>query len=124
MLTPEELTMQDFRNLKVWEKSHQLVLAVYRATAGFPREELYGLTNQVRRCAVSVPSNVAEGCGRGTDADFRRFLQMAVGSASEMDYQLLLARDLGYLPADQQAALAGSIAEVKRMLAALMQRLS
>jgi four helix bundle protein len=115
--------MQDFRNLKVWVKAHQVALEVYRATKSFPREELYGLTNQVRRCAVSVPSNIAEGCGRGTDADFRRILYLAAGSASEMEYQLLLARDLDYLAADRHATIQAMTDEVKRKLAALIQRL-
>src|SRR5690606_9860852 len=89
--------MQDFRKLAVWEKSHQFVLAVYDGTSDFPVEERYGLTSQLRRCAVSIPSNIAEGCGRGGQADFARFLQMALGSASEAEYQLLHGRDLGFL---------------------------
>jgi four helix bundle protein len=116
--------MQDFRNLKVWLKAHQVVLAVYRITARFPREELYGLTSQIRRCAVSVPSNIAEGCGRGTDADFRRFLQIAAGSASELDYQLLLSRDLGYLPSSEYDSLHPALTEVRRMLTAFLHKLA
>jgi four helix bundle protein len=85
--------MKDFRQLKVWEKAHQLALEVYNATKGFPKEELYGLTSQIRRSSMSIPTNIAEGCGRNTDADFARFLQMAMGSASETEYQLILARD-------------------------------
>lgn len=90
--------MKDFRHLQVWEESHQLVLAVYKATKEFPREELYGLTSQIRRASMSIPTNIAEGCGRGTDPDFARFLQIAMGSASEKEYQLILAGDLGFLP--------------------------
>ena len=92
--------MKDFRQLKVWEKSHQLALAIYKATKEFPKEELYGLTSQIRRSSMSIPTNIAEGCGRNTDADFARFLQMAMGSASETEYQLILARDLEFLPKD------------------------
>src|SRR6266545_5951281 len=90
--------MKDFRQLKVWEKSHQLALEIYKATKNFPKEELYGLTSQLRLSSMSIPTNIAEGCGRFTDADFARFLQMAMGSASEAEYQLILARDLEFLP--------------------------
>ncbi|MGA2984386.1 MAG: four helix bundle protein [Terriglobia bacterium] len=91
--------MQDFKKLKVWEKGHQLTLTVYKLTARFPKEELYGLTSQMRRAAASIVCNIAEGCGRTGGADFARFLQMATGSASELEYQLLLARDLNFLKA-------------------------
>ena len=83
--------MRDFRELKVWEKSHRLVLDVYGATGGFPREESYGLTAQLRRCSVSIPANIAEGCGRSGDAELGRFMLISMGSASELDYHLLLA---------------------------------
>jgi four helix bundle protein len=92
--------LQDFRKLKVWEKGHQLTLAVYKATLSFPQEELYGLTNQVRRACASIPTNIAEGCGRGSNPEFKHFLQIAMGSASETEYQLLLAHDLEYLTDD------------------------
>jgi four helix bundle protein len=88
--------MKDFRQLKVWEKSHQLALSVYKATKKFPKEELYGLTSQIRRASMSIPTNIAEGCGRNTDKEFARFLQIAMGSASETEYQLILARDLEF----------------------------
>jgi four helix bundle protein len=112
--------MKDFRDLKVWAKAHQFVLAVYAATRGFPREELYGLTSQPRRAAMSVPTNIAEGCGRGTDIEFARFLQISMGSASESEYLLLLAGDLNYFTTDVYETLANAVIEVKRMLAALM----
>jgi four helix bundle protein len=115
--------MKDFRDLKVWEKAHQLTLAVYQATTAFPREELYGLTSQMRRSAASIPTNIAEGCGRGSDDDFRRFLQIAMGSASELEYHLLLARDLGYLVAADYERLLAAVIEVKRMLASLITKL-
>jgi four helix bundle protein len=113
--------MKDFRQLKVWEKSHQLALTVYKATKGFPKEELYGLTSQIRRSSMSIPTNIAEGCGRFTDADFARFLQMAMGSASETEYQLILARDLDFLPKDSYEKLHTEVEEVKRMLASLLK---
>jgi four helix bundle protein len=115
--------MQDFRDLKVWAKAHQLVLDVYRATASFPRAELYGLTSQLRRSAVSVPSNIAEGCCR-SQGDFARFVQIAAGSASELEYQLLLAKDLDLLRIDTFQALSDQTIEVKRMLAGLLARLT
>ena len=115
--------MQDFRNLEVWRKAHELVLRVYRGTAEFPKAELYGLTSQLRRAAASVATNIAEGCGRATDADFRRFLAMALGSASELEYLFLLTRDLGLLDEDAQAALSSQTVEVKRMLSGFMKRL-
>jgi four helix bundle protein len=113
--------MQDFRDLKVWEKSHQFVLSVYGATSSFPRDEMYGLTSQLRRAAVSVPTNIAEGCGRGSDIDFARFLQIAMGSACETEYLLLLSRDLKYLAQERYQAFASSVTEIKRMLSALLQ---
>ncbi len=115
--------MKDFRQLKVWEKSHQLALAVYKATKEFPKEELYGLTSQVRRASMSIPTNIAEGCGRNTDAEFARFLQIAMGSASETEYQLLLSYDLGFLNQEQYDKLNIDISEVKRMLASLLKTL-
>ena len=115
--------MKDFRQLKVWEKSHQLALAIYQATKDFPKEELYGLTSQIRRSSMSIPTNIAEGCGRLTDADFARFLQMAMGSASETEYQLILARDLGFLPMHAHEKLHADVEEVKRMLASLLKTL-
>jgi four helix bundle protein len=115
--------MKDFRQLKVWEKSHQLALAVYKATKDFPKEELYGLTSQIRRSSMSIPTNIAEGCGRNTDKEFARFLQIAMGSASETEYQLILARDLGFLSQDSYGALQNEVEEVKRMLASLLKTL-
>jgi four helix bundle protein len=114
--------VQDFRQLKVWMKSHSLVLDVYKATVSFPKTEVFGLTNQIRRAAVSIPSNIAEGCGRGSDQDFARFLQIAMGSASEVEYQLLLARDLAYLTDSEHSARTKDVIEVKRMLAALITK--
>ena len=115
--------MKDFRQLKVWEKSHQLALSVYKATKEFPKEELYGLTSQIRRASMSIPTNIAEGCGRNTDKEFARFLQIAMGSASETEYQLILARDLEFLPTNSYEKLHSEVEEVKRMLASLLKTL-
>jgi four helix bundle protein len=115
--------MQDFRNLKVWQKAHQLVLSVYKVTAVFPKVELFGLAAHLRKTAISVPSNLAEGCGRGSDADFGRFVQIALGSLFELDYQLLLAHDLEYIPTPEYRQLEAALTETRRMLLALRQRL-
>ncbi len=114
--------MQDFRALKVWEKAHELTLEVYRSTARFPSNELYGLTNQIRRAAASIPSNIAEGCGRSGGADFARFLQIAMGSASELEYHLLLAGDLEFLGTEASNRLMGDAIEIKRMLTTLIRK--
>jgi four helix bundle protein len=116
--------MKNFRELKVWEKAHQLTLAVYKATTTFPREEQYGLTSQLRRACASVPANIAEGCGRGSEADFARFLQIAMGSASELEYHLLLARDLNLLRQVEYENLDQEVTDVKRMLTAFIQKLN
>ena len=115
--------MQDFKKLKVWEKGHRLTLAVYALTSSFPKQEMYGLISQMRRAAASIVSNIAEGCGRSSGADFARFLQMASGSASELEYQLLLARDLKYLELNDHHELEADVREVRKMLSSLMQRL-
>ena len=115
--------MKDFRQLKVWEKAHQLALAIHKATKGFPKEEIYGLTSQIRRASMSVPTNIAEGCGQNTDAQFARFLQIAMGSASETEYQLLLSYDLEFLNKEQYEKLNADVTEIKRMLTSLIQTL-
>ena len=86
--------MRDFRKLSVWEKSHHFVLRVYRITKGFPHDERFGLTGQLRRAAASIPTNIAEGCGRDSERELARFMSIAAGYASEVEYQLLLACDL------------------------------
>ncbi len=112
--------MRDFHQLKVWGKAHRLVLAVYRATAQFPRTELYELTRQLRRASASIPANIAEGCGRTGEAELVRFLNIAMGSASETEYHFLLARDLQLLPRADYERLVGDVIEVKRMLTSLI----
>lgn len=109
--------MRDFKELKVWEKAHSLTLEVYKATAAFPREKVYGLTGQIRCACASIPANIAEGCGRGGNAELARFLQISMGSASELEYHLLLARDLKLLNLTNYNRLANNVTEVKRMLA-------
>src|SRR5437867_11768167 len=116
--------MKDFRQLKVWEKSHELALAIYHITALFPREETYGLTSQIRRAASSIPSNIAEGCGRDGDAELARFCTIAKGSASELEYQLLLARDLKLLQPNDYETLSQQTVEIKRMLTILVLKLT
>jgi len=111
--------MRAFRDLIVWQKTHQLTLDLYRVTKSFPRDEQYGLTSQIRRAAASVGANIAEGCGRGTARDFARFVQMALGSASELEYELLLASDLGLFPASAYSQFESAIISVKRMLTGL-----
>jgi four helix bundle protein len=116
------MVVRDFRKMKVWEKSHRLVLDVYQATGTFPREETYGLTAQLRRCCASIPANIAEGCGRSGEAELGRFMVIAMGSASELEYHLLLARDLGYLDAQDYRELSQGAGEVKRMLSTLITK--
>ncbi len=116
--------MQDFRQLEVWRKSHALTLKVYELTRRFPAEEKFGLTSQLRRAAVSVELNLAEGSSRGSDPDFRRFVQMAVGSASEVECQLLLSRDPGFLTPGSHAELEPEVQQIKRMLIRLSQKLT
>ena len=114
--------MKDFKELTVWQKAHLLTLTLYRLTRAFPREELYGLTSQIRRCSASIAANIAEGCGRRGNAELHRFLQIAAGSASELDYHLLLARDLHFLPDPEYRQSAGLLLEVRRMLTSLSRK--
>jgi four helix bundle protein len=113
--------VKDFHELKVWQKAHQLTLAVYQITVGFPREELYGLTSQLRRCCSSIAANLAEGCGRNSDAELARFCSIAMGSASQLEYHLLLAKDLKLIKPKDHAELTERATEIKRMLTALRQ---
>ena len=115
--------MQDFHDLKVWEKAHLLTLDIYRATNDFPREEIYGLTSQLRRAASSIPANIAEGCGRNSSSELRRFLEIAMGSASEVEYHLLLGRDLNILSTKSHCVLTQNVCEIKKMLAAFIQKI-
>jgi four helix bundle protein len=113
----------DYKKLAVWEKAHQLTLDIYRVTASFPNTEQYGLTGQIRRSCASIPANIAEGSGRGGDTELGRFLRIATGSASELEYHLLLAHDLGFIDESNYEKLNQQIAEILRMLKGLIQRL-
>jgi four helix bundle protein len=114
--------VKDFKELRVWTQSHQLTLRLYAVTRTFPREEIYGLTSQIRRSGASIPANIAEGCGRRSDGELTRFLQIARGSASELEYHLLLSRDLKFLAEKEFESLSEKLVEVQRMLTALVQR--
>jgi len=115
--------MKDFRKLKVWEKAHQLTLKVYKVTEQFPREELYGLTSQIRRACVSIPTNISEGCVRSSDADFSRFLYISLGSTSELEYLILLSMDLKIIKNELHIELNNEINEIKKMLISMIQKL-
>jgi len=115
--------MKDFRSLKVWEKGHHLALKIYQVTSEFPKYEIYGLTSQLRRAAVSIPTNIAEGCGRETDAELARFCQIATGSASEVEYLLLLSHDLGLIKDPEYEPYNQEVNEVKRMLISFLFKL-
>ena len=116
--------MEDFKGLRVWQKAYELTLNVYRKSATFPKEEIYGLTSQLRRATMSIGANIAEGCGRRSDPELRRFLQIARGSANEVECHLLLARDMRFLSLEDFKKLEGMVLEIQRMLASLVQRLS
>ena len=114
---------RDFRKLQVWGKGHALTLSVYTTTGTFPKEELYGLTSQMRRAAAAIPTNIAEGCGKGTDPELARYMQISMGSASELEYQLILARDLHYIDVETYQRLHDDTIEVKKMLGPFIKRL-
>jgi four helix bundle protein len=111
----------DFKKLKVWRKAHDMTLDTYRITGTFPKEEMYGLTTQLRRSAASIGANIAEGCGRRSDGEVCRFLQIARGSASEVEYHVLLARDLHFIEEKDFQVLTRQADELQRMLTGLMQ---
>ncbi len=114
--------MRDFRELKVWERAHLLTVEVYRVTEQFPKSEQFGMTSQIRRAAASVPTNIAEGCGRGSRSELVRFCQIAMGSASELEYLLLLANEVGYLSSDDYSKVFPRAIEVKKMLSTFITR--
>ncbi|HXE90101.1 MAG TPA: four helix bundle protein [Terriglobales bacterium] len=116
--------MKDFHDLKVWEKSHAFALEAYSLTAAFPVDERFGLTAQIRRAASSIPANIAEGCGRSGNGEFSRFLYIAMGSACELEYHLLLARDLKLIDPEEYKRGVARVLEVKRMLAALISKVN
>ena len=108
--------MRDFHNLLIWKRSHQLTLDIYKVSQSFPKEELFGLTSQIRRAVSSVPTNIAEGCGRNSNKDFAHFLQIAIGSASEVEYELLLAHDLQYINKDEYERLINEMVAIRKMI--------
>jgi four helix bundle protein len=114
------VNLKDFKELKIWHKAYDLALVIYEASRSFPREEMYGLTSQLRRAAVSIGANIAEGCGRRSDGELVRFLQIARGSASEVEHHLLLARDLKFLQAARHQDIEKRLQEVQRMLTSLV----
>ncbi|MGD2062742.1 MAG: four helix bundle protein [Nitrospirota bacterium] len=116
--------MKNFKGLKVWEKAHALTLATYRATARFPREEQFGLTAQIRRSSASIPANIAEGCGRDGDRELGRYLRIAMGPTSELEYHLLLARDLRLRQDTVYQSLTGEVTDIKRMLTGFLKKLT
>jgi len=115
--------MKDFRDLRVWDKAHKSTLHIYSVTASFPKHELYGLTSQIRRCSASIGANIAEGCGKRGSNEFQRYLQIASGSASELDYHLLLSRDLGFLAEPEYREFVKTLAEARKMLTSLLQKI-
>lgn len=115
--------MRNYRDLQVWRKAHNLTLATYAVTRKFPAEERFGLTAQIRRSCCSIPANLAEGCGRRSDGEMGRFIQIAMGSGAELSYHLLLARDLEFLPKDDYARLDSDLSEVMRILSSFSQKL-
>jgi len=118
------MVVRSYADLDVWKKGVDLVLAVYRATGEFPRDEVFGLTSQLRRAAVSIPSNIAEGQSRRSSAEFRRHLSIALGSLAELETQLVIAKHLGYLGSDQHTALLAAANEVGRMLSGLLRAIA
>jgi four helix bundle protein len=112
--------MRNYRDLQVWNKAHALTLELYRISQRFPREEIYGITGQMRRAAVSIGANLAEGCGRRTSTELARFVRIAMGSASELDYHLLLCRDLGFMAADEFTNASTALIEVRKMLTSFL----
>ena len=112
--------MRNYRDLQTWNKAHQLTLELYKISRQFPKEEIYGLTSQLRRAASSIGANLAEGCGRQTNPEFARFVRIAMGSASELDYHLLLSRDLGFLESEAYEHSSRKLIEVRKMLSSLL----
>lgn len=113
--------MRNYNELKVWQKAHQMVLHIYETTKFLPKEELYGLTSQLRRAAVSIPANLAEGCGKNSKPDTVNFFQIALGSLHETEYYILLIKDLSYIRTEKYLDFDGNIKEVKAMLVALIK---
>lgn len=116
--------MIEFKSLKVWELSHQITLESYLITKDFPKEEIYGLIQQIRRSSSSIPTNIAEGCGRGSDKELIRYLRIAMGSACELEYQMILSKDLNYLNDEVCNSMIEKIIQIKKMLNAFINKLN
>lgn len=116
--------MQDFHTLQIWQQSHELTLQIYDVTKkSFSKDELFALTSQIRRASSSIACNIAEGCGRKTDADFSHFLQMAIGSCSEVESQILLAKDLGYIDFSKFELLTTAVVEIRKKIINFQKKL-
>ncbi|WP_289040020.1 four helix bundle protein [uncultured Zobellia sp.] len=115
--------MRDYRKYKVWELGHEITLMVYQLTKDFPKHEIYGIVSQMRRAAYSIPSNIAEGCGRESDAEFKRFLIISQGSANELEYFTVLAQDLGYIENQIFSDLNNKVDRVRRSLNNLINKI-
>lgn len=115
--------MKNFKKLKVWQKGIELVVDIYKSTNTFPKEELYGLTSQIKRSAISVPSNIAEGSGRGSDKDFNRFLDIALGSSFELETQITIAKRLNFISDKDFSEIINSLDEEQRMITGLQKNL-
>ncbi|WP_425391390.1 four helix bundle protein [Ekhidna sp.] len=115
--------MRDFKNLEVWKEAHQIALDCYRVSSYFPSDEKFGLTSQLRRSALSIPTNLAEGCGRGSQKDLKRFCDIAMGSASEVEYLLFFINEIGILQNGDYESLSGSLVRMKKRLNAFIQKL-
>ncbi|NQU52513.1 MAG: four helix bundle protein [Bacteroidetes bacterium] len=116
--------MNNFRELNVWQKAMNLVTQIYKSTKYFPKEEQFGLTNQIRRCAVSIPSNIAEGAGRDSSKDFNRFLSIALGSSFELETQLIISKELEYISIESSNSIENELIEIQKMIRGLQKSLN
>ncbi|MGD9562367.1 MAG: four helix bundle protein [Pyrinomonadaceae bacterium] len=116
--------MQDFKNLKVWQKAHELALLTYRLTADFPREELFGLRNSLRKTSIDIPAFIAEGCAKTTDGEFARTMSLAIALANRLEYYTLMALDLKMLSNEDHSSLTQAIVEVRKMLSGFSRALA
>lgn len=115
--------MRNFRELSIWQRGHELCLKIYKITSTFPKEEMYGITSQMRRSASSIPTNIAEGCGRNSNPDFKRFLTISAGSGSELEYQIQLAKDLKFITEEQFLSLTNDVIEIRKMIYSFSKKL-
>jgi len=115
--------MKDFRDIQVWNKGHKLAIEIYKLTAGFPREEIFGLSSQIRRAAFSIPTNITEGCGRGSAKELKQFLKIVMGSASEVEYQILLSYELRYMDRKTYDNSSSDIQEIKKIISSYIVKI-